>query len=65
MIKKCLPFRCVILYRLKSHPEDGATVLPVKRMPAQKRVLAWKIILHRNLRANLFSRAIQSSKPDI
>lgn len=65
MIKKALLFRWVIFYCLKSHPEDGATVLPVKRMPAQKRVHAQKIILHRNLRANLFSRAVQSSKPDI
>lgn len=30
MIKKHLLFRWVIIYCLKSHPEDGATVLPVK-----------------------------------
>lgn len=65
MIKKHLLFRWVIFYCLKAHPEDGATVLPVKWMPAQKRVLAQKVIFHRNLRANLFSRAVQSSKPDI
>lgn len=30
-----------------------------------ERVLAQKIILHQNLRVNLFSRAAQSSKTDI
>lgn len=65
MMKIHLVFRWVIIYCLKSHPEDGATVLPVKRTPAQKRLLAQKIIFHWNLRANLFSGAVQSSRPDI